>query len=738
MGSIFQLFRPTRLATLISAIALTVFFAQPSTAQQRQNPPADDVLRVNTELVQTAISVFDKEGHFVDGLSRDQFQLLVDGKPRPISFFERVTAGSLREAQINSRPNDPTIAVPIPSASPRGRTIVFFVDDLHLSPDSLNRTRQMLREFLNHQMSGSDSVAIVSASGQIGFLQQFTNNRQVLDAALTRLSPRQYDARGFGTGSTRMTEYLALNIETEKSDNRILGFYIGECMKQNMPSKRSAAYSTLVAALRATCETDVKTSARAVLMQAAQITQNMYESLESLMRSSARAPGRKLAFFVSDGFLMDAGPHAAGLRDKLDRIIDAATRAGVVIYTIDARGLGTSAVIDAANTRPMTGSADPAVATAQIGEVAATQDAMNALAGDTGGRALRNTNYFDRWVGKVLDETSNYYVIAWRPETEAERIPKFRHVQVSIVNRPELSVRAPRGYVDGPSASQLAEANAKQKSPDKPVNKPAETELRDALADYYPSHSLPTLLSLAYLNTPKNEMLLTSSIQISTAGLSYGDDGKQKATVRLAGVILNDKGKIAGSFKNQLNVDSRAGQTERGGVIYNEHTPLAPGIYQVRVAARDENSGNVGSAMQWIVIPDLGTRQLRLSSVLLGGKVLENSASQDATPQVQFSVDHRFAQSSPLSYWIFVYNAKHDASGTPNLIVKSEIRHDGQLVATTPARTIKNGSPDPDRIPFAEQIPLANLARGRYELVVTITDNIGVTSATQTIDFEVG
>src|SRR5581483_1932571 len=178
-------------------------------------------------------------------------------------------------------------------------------------------------------------------------------------------------------------------------------------------------------------------------------------------------------------------------------------------------------------------------------------------------------------------------------------------------------------------ASQLAEANAKQRSPDKPVNKPAETELRDALADYYPSHSLPTLLSLAYLNTPKNEMLLTSSIQISTAGLSYGDDGKQKATVRLAGVILN------------------------------EHTPLAPGIYQVRVAARDENSGNVGSAMQWIVIPDLGTRQLRLSSVLLGGKVLENSASQDATPQVQFSVDHRFAQSSPLSYWIFVYNAKH-------------------------------------------------------------------------------
>jgi VWFA-related protein len=739
MGLCFHFQKQRRLLSFFFALATAAWLAPSSFAQQPQKPPADDVLRVNTELVQTAITVVDKDGRFVDGLSRDQFSLAVDGKPRQISFFERVTAGSPREAQINARPNGSpsAISAPVAATNTQGRTIVFFIDDSHLSPDSLNRTRQMLREFVDHQMSASDSVAIVSASGQVGFLQQFTNNRQVLEAAMSRLSPVQYDARGFGTGSTKMTEYLALNIDTEKSDNRILGFYVGECMKQNMPPKRSPAYSTLVAALRATCETDVKTSARAILMQAAQITQNMYASLESLMRSSARAPGRKLAFFISDGFLMDAGPHAAGLRDKLDRIIDAATRAGVVVYTIDARGLSTSAVVDAANSRPLTGSADPFVGTAQIGEIAATQDAMNALAGDTGGRALRNMNFFDRWVNKVLDETSNYYLIAWRPDTEAEKVPKFRHVQISIANRPDLAVRAPRGYVDGPSAIQLATAEAKQKSLNNQSAKTAEAELGAALADYYPSHSLPTLLSLTYLNTPKNEMLLTSSVQISSGALNYGSDGRQKATLKLAGVILNDKGKIAASFKNQLNVNPLRAESDTSGVIYNEHTPLAPGIYQVRVAARDENSGNVGSAMQWIVIPDLATRRLHLSSVLLGGKVLESAASKDAPPQVQFSVDHRFARSSPLSYWIFVYNAKRDASGAPNLLVKSEVWRDGKLVTSAPARTIKSGVPDPDRIPFAEQILLASLARGRYELVVTITDNVGATSATQTIDFEV-
>ena len=730
-------FKTLALQILVPVAAASIVFVGSAKAQQPQKP-ADDVVRVNTELVQTAITVVDKDGRFVEGLNRDQFELVVDGKPRPISFFERVTAGSSREAEINSKPGAslPAAATPVSNANSHGRSIVFFIDDFHLSPDSLNRTRQMLREFLDHQMTPSDSVAIVSASGQIGFLQQFTNNKQVLDAAMNRLSPRQYDVRGFGTGSTRMTEYLALNIDTERSDNRVMGFYVAECMKQNMPSKRSAAYLSLLAALKATCETDVKTSARAILIQAGQVTQNMYASLESLMRSSARAPGRKLAFFVSDGFLLDAGPHAAGLRDKLDRIIDAATRAGVVVYTIDARGLGTSMVVDAANSRPLVGSGDPAVATAQIGEVAATQDAMNALAGDTGGRALRNMNFFDRWVDKVLDETSNYYLIAWRPDTEAEKTPKFRHVQISIANRPELSVRAPRGYVDGPSMTQVAATEARPKSPENRAPKTAETELRDALTDYYPSHSLPTLLSLTYLNTPKNEMLLTSSIQISTNGLAYGSDGKQKATLKLAGVVLNDKGKIATSFKNQLNVTPLSGQSEDASVIYNEHTPLTPGIYQVRVAARDEASGNVGSAIQWIVVPDLTKPELNTSSILLGAQVIQNRAAKGESDQVQLSVDHNFSRSARLGYWIFIYKAKRGANG-PNVSVQSAVMRNGTTLLSSPIRRIANVGDDVERIPFGEELSLQSLAPGRYELLVTVKDELAGTNATQQVDFRV-
>ncbi|HYV13427.1 MAG TPA: VWA domain-containing protein [Pyrinomonadaceae bacterium] len=672
-----------------------------------------EVIRTKTELVQTAITVLDKKGHFVEGLQRDQFQLIVDGKPRPVAFFERVAAGSPRELEIaalneNAKTETPTTVAPrIP-----GRTIVFFIDDLHLSPDSLNRSKMMLQHFLDREMSSKDNIAILTASGQVGFLEQFTNNRAVLDAAMSRLIPRMYDAEGYNYGnSTKMTEYMAFTIDTAKTDRKVMDFYIEECMKGANTFKKAAQVAALI---RASCETQVKSSARAVLMQAAQVTQNTYNSLESAMRSLSRTPGRKLAFFVSDGFLLDAGPRAANVRDKLDHVIDAAQRAGVVVYTIHAAGLVNSNFLDPGNKRPM--DIQGRLDIASTGELAANQDALSAIASDTGGRALRGMNFFDKWVSTVLDETSNYYVVAWRPENEDEKLPKFRNVKITVVGQPELTVRAPKGYVVGPQPAATTAKNDKPKTPD--------TELRDALGDFYPTSGLPTLLSLTYLNTPANGLVVTSAIEISGVG-------REAATIKLAGVVLNDKGKIASSFKNQLNIDA----PKNGGsdsIFYNHHTPLAPGIYQFRVAARDEKSGRVGSAIQWIVIPDLTKSQLTLSSVLLGGQVLEDKS----TPHVQLSVDHTFPRMSQMGYWVFVYNAKRDASGKPQITVQTQVLRDGQAVLNS-MRKVSNAGPDLERIPFGEELALKSLTPGKYDLKVTVTDGIAGTSTSQLADFTV-
>ena len=699
---------------LLLAINFTVAVAQET-----------EVVRINTDLVQTAVTVLDKKGNFVDGLRSDQFELIVDGKPRQVAFFERIAAGSTRERELAARGIGVNSTAPLPPATVPGRTIVFFIDDLHLSPDSLSRTRMMLHHFLERELNTKDTVAIASASGQVGFLEQFTSSREVLDAAVDRLIPRMYDVHGYSAGNaTPMTEYMALNIDTNQSDKKVLDFYVTECMKGAATFKKTR--QLVLALIRASCETQVKNSARAILMQAAQITQNTYNSLESLMRSAARAPGRKLAFFISDGFLLDAGPHAATTRDKLDHVIDAAQRGGVVVYTIHARGLVNSSFRDAGNNRPLdqTGGVD----VASIGELETYQDALSALAAQTGGRALRSTNFFDKWVSNVLDETSNYYLVAWRPEKDEEKAVKFRQVKIGVVGQPELTVRAPRGYVEGPktAAPTTAAVEAKPKTPD--------TELRDALTDSFPSHGLPLQLSLTYLNTPANGLMVTSSMEIANNALTYGDDGNQPATIRLAGVVLNDKGKVAGSFRNQLNVSPRK-TGESGGVFYNHHTPLTPGIYQFRVAVRDEKSGRVGSATQWIVIPDLSRNQLALSSLLLGGQVIEDRSNKASNPQIQLSVGHSFPRTAPLGYWIFVYNAKRDAGGNPNLTVQTHVLRDGHAVLSSPQRKVNNGGPDPQRIPFGEELALKTLTPGRYDLKVTITDGVAGTSASQLADF---
>jgi VWFA-related protein len=143
--------------------------------EQKPEPPrqeGEDVIKFDTSLVQTDVMVFDKNGRFVNGLKPEQFQLKINNTPRDISFFEAFRSGSAGEIQ------------PVPSAQPNSvaatkldsqrRSVIFFVDDLHLAPDSLERTRKSLLEYINRGIGEKDLVAITSPSGQIGFLQQLT------------------------------------------------------------------------------------------------------------------------------------------------------------------------------------------------------------------------------------------------------------------------------------------------------------------------------------------------------------------------------------------------------------------------------------------------------------------------------------------------------------------------------------------------------------------------------------
>jgi hypothetical protein len=125
-----------------------------------------------------------------------------------------------------------------------------------------------------------------------------------------------------------------------------------------------------------------------------------------------------------------------------------------------------------------------------------------------------------------------------------------------------------------------------------------------------------------------------------------------------------------------------------------------------------------------------------LSSVLLGGQVLDDK-SKDGSPHVQLSVDHSFPRMSQLGYWVFVYNAKRDAGGNPQLMVQTQVLRDGQPVLSSPQRRLNSAGQDAERIPFGEELALKTLAPGKYDLKVIVTDSVAAKSATQLADFVV-
>jgi VWFA-related protein len=562
---------------------------------QAQTKPApsseqDDVIRVNTELVQTDVMVFDKKGQFVDGLKAEQFALKVDNKPQTISFFDRVTsarAGAERNTAGDTATNSAN--TPTSTATNRGRIVIFFIDDLHLALDSLVRTRQALTEFIDHGMGDNDQVAITSSSGQIGFLQQFTNERAALRSAVARLNYKlnpKFDAE-----KPPMSEYIALRIRD--GDEAALNYYVSEMQKQTCT--RAAGCPVGVQAMRSL----VRERAQQITVFTAPAVDNTLIMLEALMRAAAQLPGRKLLFMMSDGFYLN--DRKTGSIDRIRRITNAAGRAGVVINTLDARGI-ISESLSVTNERPL--DEGGWMIGTNIGEVTMSQDGLNALAGDTGGRAFRNTNRpMAEFVEKVLDETANYYLLAWRPDTEEQKRGKFNHIEASIIGRADLTVRLRTTYF---KTAPLPILSLKKKS-DKDPEKAREDDMRLVIDAPLSQQQIPTSLELTLSQMPGVGTQVRATIQISRESLTFDlSDGKQSSDLDIGGIFYNDKGKPLNSFVGRLRVfpvPVNASADRRSQAVYAFHAWLPAGLYQVRVGVRDIKSGRIGSAMQWIEIP---------------------------------------------------------------------------------------------------------------------------------------
>jgi VWFA-related protein len=538
--------------------------------------------------------VFDKNGRFVDGLKPEQFQLKINNSSREISFFETVRSGGSTSKRDNVSANQPTPGA-APKTDAQRRSIIFFVDDLHLAPDSLARTRKSLLDFIDHGIAEHDMVAITSPSGQIGFLQQFTDNKPALRSAVARLNYRANTKTDME--KPPMSEYIAMKIR--EGDEQMLIYYIQEVQKQ---SCFKAANTMICTVTPQAARQMVKNRAQQIAVESAPATDDTLRLLEGLMRSAAQLPGRKLVFVVSDGFYLN--DFKTGSLDRIKRVTDAAGRAGVVIYTLDARGIISDAV-DVTNNKPI--DSKGMLTGATIGEISGTQDGLNALAKDTGGQAFRNTNRpMHEWVESVIDETANYYLLAWKPDNEEQKRGKFKNIEIVIPGRPDLKVRVRGSYF---KSAALPLLSTKRKS-DKDPTKARADDMRLVIDAPVSQREIPTEVDLRFVQMPGFGTRVVATFSIDDSALSFEmTDGKLSADVDIGGILYDDKGKPINSIVGRLRIfpqtSTTPGSHAKMRSIYRFSTLVPGGLYQVRIGIRDLKSSRIGSAMDWVTVPKI-------------------------------------------------------------------------------------------------------------------------------------
>jgi hypothetical protein len=348
-----------------------------------------------------------------------------------------------------------------------------------------------------------------------------------------------------------------------------------------------------------------------------------------------------------------------------------------------------------------------------------------------------------------LKETSTYYLLAWKPEHESQQ-SKFRRIEVKVVGHPDFIVKVRRGFFDRePEIAKTAKSapKAKEKT-EADTAKTSEAELRKAMLSQYPEREIPVSLSLSYMNTPAKGLMLSAALQVPNEFLSFvPTNGKQSAVVNVVGTVFDDKGNVGAGFSNRLTIEAPTIEAAKKGpdLTYGYPVYIKPGLYQVRVAVRDDATGHTGSAHGWIEIPDLSSGHLALSSLMMGVRTppagqTAPAANSDTPPSpIAMSVNHHFSPDGFLRFLVIVYNATL-ASGDakPDLAVQVQIVRDEQPVTTTPLRKISvEGLTDLSRVPYAAEVSLDGLPAGRYLLQVTVVDRIGKKSASQQNRFEI-
>jgi VWFA-related protein len=719
-----------------------------------QNP--EEVVRITTNLVQVDAAVTDKKGKAVTDLKAEDFEVYEDGRPQKITNFSFVSVGSATASPSPAaarRQSEPVAPVPTVRLRPDQvqRTVALVVDDLGLSFESMYFVRGALSKFVDEQMQPGDLVAIIRTGAGVGALQQFTSDKRLLHAAIDRV---KWNSRG--TAATVPLHPIedspldAFNKRPRDGGAEMVPAPINPGMKIDPEKYARDRYN------------DFKDDVFSV---------GTLGALNYIIRGLRTLPGRKSVVLLSDTMAIFDSNGEGNFRtiQALRRLTDLANRASVVIYTIDPRGLPPLNLMAADNTSALTTLGDGAYARANSGpglmqslnqrtlDLWKSQEGLKYLALETGGFFVTNNNDVSLGIKRALDASKNFYLIGYRPDESTFESGRRRYHEVSVkVKRPGVLVRTRTGFFG------ISNEDAR------PLRRTTEEQLMAAITTPFASSDIDLRLTSIFLNEPPFGSFMRSFIFVSGKSLTFEEqaDGSYRAAVDVLAMTFDDGGIPVDRRSRAQDIVVPREQYRAAldrGLIFGINLPVkTPGAFQLRIGVRDSGSGRVGSANQYIEVPDLNKGRVTLSGLYLaehdaGSHSPANSAASGSNSEAKKENDvegridqhdpqfgpavRRFNPNALIEYGFEVYNAHLDkGSHRPQLQSQVRLFHDNQLVFSGRVMDL-NGQLDSKRLVAFGRLQLdAKFQPGDYILQVVVTDALAKEKnriATQWIDFEI-
>jgi VWFA-related protein len=680
--------RTQRLFLLVVSIVSLVSFVSAQPPQSQQPPP---VFRSGAHLIVQTVSVKDKDGRPVEGLTANDFVVSEDGEPQTVSFveFQRLPDRPAEARSASPAPLEPAV-VSAPSATqgqitipPPGdaryrdrRLLVLYFDLTAMPPADQMRAYTAAQTFIDTQMQPSDLLAIMTfGGGAVRVKQDFTGDRGALREVMQTLIFGD-DKDGDGI-----------------PDNTDIGTAFGQ---------DDAEFSIL--------NTDRQLSA--------------LQTAATMLRA---LPEQKALVYFASGLRLNGVDNQAQLRATTN----AAIRANVALHPIDARGLVAQAPLGDA-TRPSPGGIgmfNGQQAQNMLTSFQRSQDTLYSLAKDTGGHAMFDYNDLSLGIAQAAQSVTSYYMLGYY-STHPANDGRFHRIRVSLRN-PSLGELAYRqGYF---SDKEFAKFTAADK----------ERQLEEALMLDNPVTDISIAMEVNYFQLNSAEYFVPVAVKIPGSELALARRrGAPRTLIDLIGEVKDDYGITVQNVRDKLDIrwtNETAAQLATRPLLYETGFTLLPGKYVIKLLARDDETGRIGTYQASFAVPNLNRELQRvpMSTVVLSSQrvplsdalysVKQKAAAEAVNPLVHDgqklvpSVTRVFTKERDLYVFAQVYQ-RGSATTQPLMAFVSFYRGDVKAFETAPMMVTEGLDAKTKAVPLRFSVPLDGFATGRYDCQVTVID----------------